>query len=64
MEWNEGRLRGINKGSINVDNFAEGVASAHLNNVEKQIKTDGFFDLGKKKYSDGSSFATSNLRFF
>ena len=58
---NEGRLRGINKRSINVDNFADGVASVYLGNVEKQINGR---DLGKNKYSDGSSSSTSNLQFF
>ena len=58
---NEGRLRGINKRSINVDNFADGVASVYLGNVEKQINGR---DLGKNKYSDGSSYSTSNLQFF
>ena len=55
---NQGRLRGINKGSINVDNFAGAVTSFHLANVEKQIKVGDLLDLGKKKYSGGSSCST------
>ena len=34
---NEARLRGIKKGMVNVDNYADGVASVHLTViVEKQ----------------------------
>ena len=44
-----------------MDNFAGGVASIRLANVEKQIKAGAFLDLGKKKYSGGSSSSTSKL---
>ena len=41
-----------------MENFADGVASFHLANVEKQIKVGDFLDLGNKKYSGGSSSST------
>ena len=41
-----------------MNNFVDGVASIHLGNVEKQIKAGGFLDLGKNKYSGGSSSST------
>ena len=49
---------------MNVNNFADDVASIHLVNVEKQIKAGRLLDLGKKKYFGGSSSSTSNLKFF
>ena len=60
---NDGRLRGINKGLINLDNFADGIASIHLANVERKIKAEDLLVSGKKKYSGGSP-STSNLRYF
>ena len=36
---NDCRLRGINKGSVNVDNYTDDVASIYLANVQKHIKT-------------------------
>ena len=39
----------MNKGSINVDNFVDGVAFIPLANVEKQIKAGDLVGLGKRK---------------
>ena len=44
-----------------MDDFAYGVASNHLSNMEKQNKVGGLLDLGKNKYSGGFSSSTSNL---
>ena len=48
----------MNKGSIKLDNFADGVAFIPLTNVEKQIKARDLADLGKRKYSGDSSCST------
>ena len=47
---NEVRLGKINKESVNVDNYADDVASIHLANVEAHIRTGSLPDLGNKKY--------------
>ena len=54
----------MNKGSINVDNFLNGVTSIHLTNVEKYIKAEGLNDCGRKKYSGDSLSSASNLQYF
>ena len=58
---NDVRLRGIYKGSVIVNNYADGVASIHF---EKPIKAGGLLDWGKKKYCGGSSSSISNMWFF
>ena len=45
---NEVRLWEIHPGSANVENFADGVASIDLANVEKHIKTGGLLDWGRR----------------
>ena len=57
-------LRRINKGSVNVGNFADSVASTQLAKMEKHIKAGFLFDWGKKKYLGGFSSLTANLQFF
>ena len=61
---NKARLRRINKGSVNVSTYADGVVSIHLANVEKHIKARGLQDWGKRKYPGGCSSSTWNLQFF
>ena len=60
---NKARFRGINIESVNVDNYANGVASTHLANMEKHIKNGGLLNWGKRKNSGGSWPSTSNLWF-
>ena len=40
----EAILKGIKKGSVNVDNYIYGIASVHLANVEKLIKVGRILD--------------------
>ena len=47
---NEVRLGKINKESVNVDNYADEVASIHLANVETHIRAGSLPDSGHKKY--------------
>ena len=42
-------------GSVNMNNFADDVASIHLANVEHITKTGDLLDWGKRKYFGGSS---------
>ena len=58
---NEAKLRGIKKGSVNVDYNADGVASIHFARVKIHIKGVGLLDLGSKKYSGGSLSSTPNV---
>ena len=44
---NKGRLRETKKGSVNGDNYADGLASVHLSSVEKHIKARGLYDWAK-----------------
>ena len=57
---NEARLKGIKKGSVNVDDYIDGIASIHFANVEKRIKVGRLLDKANKKYSGDSSFSILN----
>ena len=48
------RLRWIKMGSVNTNNYANGIALTHLSIVEKHFKTKDLLDWAKKKYSGGS----------
>ena len=58
---NEASIRGIKKGSVYVDNYADSVAYIHLANMEKHIKAEYLLDWAKKKWSGSSSSSTSNV---
>ena len=42
---NEARLRGIKKGMVNVDNYADGVVSVHLTAIVEKHQKDMFINM-------------------